>query len=70
MKDTDALGRKLPDMVNKNAVGLYGTLCWSCGKAYSLCSWSKDFMPVKGWDAKATKHGSFRVYNCPLFIKG
>lgn len=31
------------------------TLCWGCEKAQKKCSWSKNFEPVKGWDAKPTK---------------
>lgn len=31
------------------------TLCWNCEKACRGCSWSRDFIPVKGWKAKPTK---------------
>lgn len=27
-------------------------LCWYCEKAGGLCSWSKDFTPVEGWEAE------------------
>jgi len=54
------------------------TLCWGCANAYSGCSWSRDFKPVDGWDAKKTKietHNrgytdSYIVYKCPMFKEG
>ena len=48
------------------------TLCWECARAYGLCSWSKDFIPVAGWDATPTQNkrtSSYNVHSCPLFIK-
>lgn len=54
----------------KNAVGSIDSLCWYCRNAYASCSWSKFFVPVDGWDAKPTRHNSFRVYRCPKFIRG
>ena len=43
------------------------TLCWGCAKACGGgCSWSKDFVPVKGWDAKETRKG-YLVTSCPQF---
>lgn len=56
----------------------HDTLCWLCEKAGGKCSWSKDFTPVEGWEAKPTKvkadsasqHqyiDSFIVYECPEF---
>ena len=30
------------------------TLCWSCAKACKKCSWSRNFEPVKGWEAEPT----------------
>lgn len=67
------------------------TLCWECKNAVpnemdgTGCSWSKEFKPVKGWDAKKTaihineqcgtkyKGGeipSFLVRQCPCFVQG
>ena len=53
------------------------TLCWICQKAGGNCSWSKDFTPVEGWNAKPTKIScaesptgyieSYRVKECPEF---
>ena len=48
------------------------TLCWECARAYGLCSWSKFFLPVEGWEATPTQNKrttSFRVHSCPLLIK-
>ena len=52
-------------------------LCWTCKKACKKCSWSKDFIPIKGWDAKVIlvkdREGSFYSYQikgCPEYIKG
>lgn len=53
------------------------TLCWKCKNATGGCSWSQDFTPVEGWDAKrtrirlekGTKHTeSFIVKKCPEFL--
>lgn len=56
------------------------TLCWGCKKACCGCSWSKRFVPVKGWTATETviiggKNGneeikSYRVIRCPEFEEG
>ena len=52
------------------------TLCWKCKNATGGCSWSRDFVPVKGWDAKRTRirlekgtkyTESFIVKKCPEF---
>jgi hypothetical protein len=56
------------------------SLCWLCKRAYGLCSWSRHFEPVKGWEAEPTvikgdKKGrnpdihSYEVKKCPLFIQ-
>lgn len=53
------------------------TLCWKCQRALGFCSWSRNFVPVKGWTAKPTlikqKEGnytkSYCVEKCPQFIK-
>lgn len=67
----------------KECVTKHNQLCWDCEKACGGCSWSKDFIPVKGWDAVPTKvrNGttskkgehivsvidSFEVRECPEF---
>lgn len=51
------------------------SLCWSCARFCGNCSWSADFKPVKGWEAKPTiirsdgmdETESYHVINCPLF---
>ena len=50
------------------------SLCWTCRNACGGCSWSRDFQPVKGWEAVPTYHisngehaNSFHVYKCPLY---
>ena len=43
------------------------TLCWYCGKSCrGGCSWSKEFKPVKDWEA-IKKDGSYCVILCPEF---
>ena len=53
--------------------------CWNCRRAIGECSWSSEFIPVKGWTAEKTiikttpsairdgKVDSYLVYDCPLF---
>ena len=53
------------------------TLCWDCAKNGGLCSWSKNFTPVEGWEAIPTKINargydyyeidSYKVVKCPEF---
>ncbi len=50
------------------------TLCWKCCKTCGGCSWTKSFIPVKGWKAKPTKvnqvtgvDDSYMVIDCPEF---
>lgn len=54
------------------------TKCWSCRNAVPSiykeqgCSWSRDFIPVKGWTAKKTIiniHGSIRRENESYFVR-
>ena len=48
-------------------------LCWHCAKATGGCSWSKNFTPVPGWDAKKVVKGyvdTYDIRDCPLFEKG
>lgn len=48
-------------------------LCWDCANAVLGCSWSKRFIPVKGWDAEeipATERKPYSTYivkACPQF---
>ena len=51
-------------------------LCWRCRNACGGCSWSREFKPVEGWDAKPTiingdgeEIPSFEIKKCPMFIK-
>lgn len=55
---------------------LSDSLCWKCSRSTdSSCSWSKDFIPVKGWDAEPTERysevyrNSFNVRACPMFAQ-
>ena len=58
-----------------NCGGFNQTLCWECAKATGRCSWSDEFIPVEGWNAKPTKKrvyggGEFESYlviECPEF---
>jgi hypothetical protein len=50
------------------------TKCWTCRNACGGCSWSREFKPVKGWDAVKTylptngEHAeSYHVINCPEY---
>lgn len=48
------------------------TKCWDCAKAcVGGCSWSRDFIPVEGWDAEKTEKAegivSYIVRDCPEF---
>ena len=57
----------------------HDTICWECEKASGGCSWSRDFIPVEGWNAVPTKIqqrnsdgksisiDSFDVVECPEF---
>lgn len=56
------------------------SLCWQCKRATGFCSWSRDFKPVRGWEAEPTlingdvkckesKIPSYDVKKCPLFIQ-
>ena len=55
------------------------TICWHCTKSVgSRCSWSANFVPVEGWEAKETwihTSGndyiqSYQVISCPQFTRG
>ena len=53
------------------------TLCWSCAKAVRGCDWSREFIPIKGWNAIPTELHvnrtdcckSFLVLSCPEFVR-
>lgn len=54
------------------------TLCWSCQKACGGCSWSKQLVPVEGWQAiRRDIHNnvvgadmeSYRVIVCPQYVE-
>lgn len=45
------------------------SICWECEKATNgKCSWSRNFVPVDGWDAEKTDNG-YHVNKCPQFTK-
>ena len=51
--------------------------CWTCKNACGGCSWSRDFIPVKGWDAEKTylisngEHAdSYYIKSCPEYKRG
>lgn len=54
------------------------SLCLDCRNSTkpSVCSWARNFTPVKGWEAVPTRHGgfapfdSYRVISCPKFKRG
>ena len=52
-------------------------ICIFCKKACGGCSWSRRFIPVRGWDAIPTiiknTNGdipSYKINTCPQFIRG
>lgn len=59
------------------------TLCWDCAKYSGGCNWSKNSIPVAGWEATETKINqtfrkgeepasisSYIVHECPEFVYG
>lgn len=60
-------------MANKNLSRIdrdVSQLCWVCKNACGGCEWSSEFVPVPGWDAKASKKipgGSYAIKSCPKF---
>ena len=51
------------------------TLCWSCKNACGGCSWSRNLVPVEGWNTipvkiKGIKTQSYKVISCPKFERG
>lgn len=65
-------------MSNYGKNGSNPSLCWDCKNCTkpSICSWARDFTPVKGWLAEPTRLGgaypmdSYLVKDCPLFSRG
>jgi hypothetical protein len=50
----------------------YEQLCWSCANACGGCSWARDFIPVKGWEAEKTivpsdKTETYEILLCPQY---
>lgn len=65
----------------RRKVNKHQSLCWTCKKVYGGCSWSKYFIPVKGWTAIPTQikvtystnyytDDSYDVYACPEYERG
>ena len=54
----------------------YPQKCWNCKNVYGGCSWSRSFIPVKGWTAKKVHlEGlnkrileSYAIRDCPEFV--
>ena len=50
------------------------SICIDCANSGALCSWSRNFVPVEGWEAEyveggALRYPSYRVISCPQFKK-
>lgn len=48
--------------------------CWDCRKSCGGCDWSREFKPIKGWEATETliKYDntytkSYKIKKCPEF---
>jgi len=58
-----------------NILGKHENLCWSCRNATTGCSWSRDSIPVKGWDADEEPYRgyegtvTYKIRDCPQFIR-
>lgn len=61
-----------------NRLGVRKQICWYCKKCIGKCSWSKDYIPVPGWDAEEDclnypdggmhkKILTYKIFDCPLF---
>ena len=53
------------------------SICIDCANSGALCSWSRDFVPVEGWEAEYVEGGmhgnntrlpTYCVKSCPQFI--
>ena len=63
----------------KERVSYKDSLCWFCkNSVIDGCSWSREFVPVNGWDATETSKKSYsssmsksyNVTSCPEFVRG
>lgn len=54
------------DKERPNVLGKAENLCWVCRKAIAGCPWSKNFIPVAGWDAEPDGE-TYKIRDCPLF---
>ena len=43
--------------------------CWTCKNAFGGCSWSREFLPVYGWDAEKTFHPNNGEFAESYYIK-
>lgn len=50
-------------------------LCWTCRKACGGCSWSRSFVPVRGWTATPSHIPSngeyadtYNITECPEYM--
>ena len=51
--------------------------CWTCKNSCGGCSWSREFIPVDGWNAEKTFHlsngefaESYYIKSCPEYERG
>lgn len=44
------------------------SICWDCANACGKCSWSRNFTPVKGWEAIPTKIIASKSFNASSYI--
>lgn len=59
----------------QNRIGKIEQLCWTCRNCIGGCSWSREFIPVKGWDAELDTHSNldrsdavtYRIFDCPEY---
>lgn len=59
--------------------GTRTNICFDCQRACGGCSWSRNFEPVLGWEAKPSKLHSaggrkrevwgYHITACPLFLR-
>lgn len=66
--------------LKENHEAIKSTLCWSCQRSYKpalKCSWARNYIPVKGWEAEYKPihyyhYGdldSYCVMDCPLYME-
>lgn len=47
-------------------------LCWDCARAVGGCDWSREHIPIPGWEATpAVRNGdsSYVITGCPEFVR-